>query len=208
MLLGADRRRRVQPAVHVWHCRRVTASRGSLIMALIPAATLLGGALFLHEPLTRRRVAWASRSRLLGVAVELGRRQSAGALHRPRRASARLRLFGCVLAWAAYTLIGKRMLDGSVAACRDDLCGADRHGCSLVAVAVATGDLVRAAATSQGWVALAFLGLLGTAIAYVWFYEGVQGDRTGALGGLHQPGAGRRDHAGRAAAGRAARRCR
>ncbi|HEX7270564.1 MAG TPA: DMT family transporter [Casimicrobiaceae bacterium] len=34
----------------------VSASRASLIIALNPAATLIGGAMFLHEPLTRDRV--------------------------------------------------------------------------------------------------------------------------------------------------------
>lgn len=34
----------------------VSASRTSLIIALNPVATLIGGAMFLHEPLTRNRV--------------------------------------------------------------------------------------------------------------------------------------------------------
>ena len=48
----------------------VTASRGALIMALIPAATLVGGALFLREPLTRPRVLGIALA-LIGVAVDL-----------------------------------------------------------------------------------------------------------------------------------------
>ena len=87
----------------------VSASRGSLIIATVPAATLLGGALFLHEPLTLRRVP--------GIADRAARRrgrararQSAGAASRATPGIGEAALFGGVLAWAAYTLLGKRLL--------------------------------------------------------------------------------------------------
>jgi len=85
----------------------VAASRGSLIIALNPAATLLGAALFLHEPLTAAKLAGMAVA-LLGVAIEL----SGGNPLRLFDGGAgvgELLLFGCVLAGAAYTLIGKRL---------------------------------------------------------------------------------------------------
>jgi drug/metabolite transporter (DMT)-like permease len=44
----------------------------------------------------------------------------------------------------------------------------------LAVAAAVTGDLVVPQASFQGWVALGFLGLFGTVIAFVWFYEGVK----------------------------------
>ena len=86
----------------------VPASRGSLIIATVPAATLLGGALFLHESLTLRRVAGVMIA-LLGVAIELGHGNPL-VLFDGHAGIGEAALFGGVIAWAAYTLIGKRLL--------------------------------------------------------------------------------------------------
>ena len=86
----------------------VTASRGALIMALIPAATLVGGALFLHEPLTRPRVLGIALA-LVGVAVDLGDGNPLRMFTGPIGIG-EIAMFGCVLAWSAYTLLGKRVL--------------------------------------------------------------------------------------------------
>ncbi len=86
----------------------VTASRGALIMALIPAATLVGGALFLHESLTRPRVLGIALA-LIGVAVDLGDGNPLRMFTGPVGIG-EIAMFGCVLAWSAYTLLGKRVL--------------------------------------------------------------------------------------------------
>lgn len=88
----------------------VTASRGSLIVALNPAATLLGAALFLREPLTRNK-AMGIVVALCGVSVVLGHGDPRNVL-RGTVGVGELALVGCVLAWATYTLLGKRILQG------------------------------------------------------------------------------------------------
>jgi drug/metabolite transporter (DMT)-like permease len=149
----------------------VSASRGSLIIATVPAATLLGGALFLHEALTLRRGAGIAIA-LFGVAVELGHGNPL-ALFRGHAGIGEAWLFGCVLSWAAYTLLGRRLLTGLsplAATTYAALIGT----VLLVALCAVAGDPMLPAATPRGWLALAFLGLLGTALAYIWFYDGVR----------------------------------
>src|SRR4029079_2596945 len=86
----------------------VTASWRALVMALIPAATLVGGAMFLHEPLTRPRVLGIALA-LIGVAVDLGDGNPLRMFTGPVGIG-EIAMFGCVLAWSAYTLLGKRVL--------------------------------------------------------------------------------------------------
>jgi len=150
----------------------VPASRASLIIALNPAATLVGGALFLHEPLSRNRILGIALA-LLGVAVEL----SGG---NPMNLFARgpwlgeLAMFGCVVSWAAYTLLGKRMLGEGVASLAATTYAALAGTLLLVAVNAATGTLHIPQASPKAWWCIAFIGVFSTALAYVWFYDGVR----------------------------------
>jgi drug/metabolite transporter (DMT)-like permease len=150
----------------------VTASRGSLIIALVPAATMLGGALFLHEPLTRGRLLGVALA-LVGVAVELGGGNPLQLLTGPI-GRGEVALFGCVFAWSAYTLLGKRIMGEGMSPLAATTCAALTGTTILFAVCAITGDLVIPHATWQGWLALAFMGVLGTAFAYIWFFDGVK----------------------------------
>ena len=158
--------------LYMYGLQTVTASRGSLIMALIPAATLLGGALFLHEPLTRQRALGVVLA-LVGVAVELGGGNPLKLFTAPMGIG-EVALFGCVIAWSAYTLLGKRIMGDGMSPLAATTCAALTGTAILFVVCLATGDLAIPHATWQGWLALAFMGVLGTAIAYIWFFDGVK----------------------------------
>jgi drug/metabolite transporter (DMT)-like permease len=149
----------------------VSASRGSLIIATVPAATLLGGALFLHEPLTLRRVAGVLIA-LLGVAIELGHGNPL-VLFSGQSGIGEVALFGGVLSWAAYTLIGKRLLT-EMSPLAATTYAALTGTAMLALVCAVNGDLVPPQVTFKGWMALAYMGIFGTAIAFIWFYEGVR----------------------------------
>lgn len=149
----------------------VTASRGSLIVALNPAATLLGAALFLHEPLTRNKA--------IGIVVALGGVSVVLGHGDPRNVVlgtvgiGELALVGCVLAWATYTLLGKRILQGLSPIAATTY--AALVGTGLLAVAAAaSGQLVPPPGTWRVGLALGFVGVFGSALAFVWFYEGVR----------------------------------
>ncbi len=150
---------------------RVPASRGSLIMAFTPVATLLGAALFLHEPLTRYRVLGILVA-LTGVTIVLGHGNPLD-LFTGRVGIGEAALLGCSLAWVTYTLLGKSILRGLSPLAASTY--AALTGTAMLAIAAAgTGNLIVPQASLQGWVSLVFLGVFGTAVAFVWFYEGVQ----------------------------------
>jgi len=149
----------------------VSASRGSLIIATVPAATLLGGALFLHEPLTLRRVVGVLIA-LLGVAVELGHGNPL-VLFGGHSGIGEVALFGGVLAWAAYTLIGKRLLT-EMSPLAATTYAALTGTVMLALVCAVNGDLVLPQVTFKAWMALVYMGIFGTAVAFIWFYDGVR----------------------------------
>ncbi len=157
--------------LYMYGLQSVTASRGSLIMALIPAATLLGGAMFLHEPLTRPRVAGVALA-LLGVAVDLGNGNPLALITDPI-GRGEVAMFGCVLAWTVYTLLGKRVMGKGMSPLAATTCSALTGTAILVIVCAFTGDLAMPQAAWKSWLSLIYMGVVGTAVAYVWFYDGV-----------------------------------
>ena len=150
----------------------VPASRASLIIALNPAATLIGGALFLGEPLSRGRIVGIALA-LIGVAVELSGGNPMNLLARGPLFG-ELAMFGCVVAWAAYTLLGKRMLGEGVSSLAATTYAALAGTLLLVALNAASGALHVPQASSKVWWCIAFIGVFSTALAYVWFYDGVR----------------------------------
>jgi drug/metabolite transporter (DMT)-like permease len=149
----------------------VSAARGSLIIALNPAATMIGAALFMGESLTLAKVGGIALA-LLGVAIEL----SGGnplALLQGGIGIGEVALFGCVVSWAVYTLVGKATmaeLSPLVVTTYSSLVGT----LMLALVALARDELVVPHASLAGWASLAYMGVFGTAIAFAWFLEGVQ----------------------------------
>lgn len=150
---------------------RVPASRASLIMAVNPAVTLLGAALFLHEHLTRGKVLGIAVA-LIGVAIVLGHGNPVN-LFGGSVGIGEVVLFGCPFAWAANTLVAKRMLP-DVSAIAATTWSAIVGTAMLAVVNVFTGTLVPTAASWRTWGAVLFLAIFGTAIALVLFYDGVR----------------------------------
>ena len=150
---------------------RVPASRASLIMALNPAVTLIAAAIFLHEHLTRSKVLGIAIA-LAGVAVVLGHGNPAN-LFSGSVGIGEIVMFGCPLAWTANTLVAKRML-GNVSAIGQTAFGSIAGALMLVAMLAFQGELALPHVSARVWGALVFLGIFGTAIALVLFYDGVR----------------------------------
>jgi len=150
---------------------RVPASRGALIQALNPAFILLVSALWFHERLTRNKVAGIAVA-LAGVVLVLGRGDPLH-LFQGGIGLGEIILFGCPVSWAIYTLGARHLLPG-----RSPLAvttyAAIVGTAMLAAVAALDGAVAPPSASWRAWAAVAFTGICGTAISFVWFYQGVR----------------------------------
>lgn len=150
----------------------IEAGRASVVVATSPAFIALGSAVFFGE-----RLGWV---RSLGVMLSV-----CGAAVVVSRGNLRQVLaggvgwgealaLGCVLNWAAYSLIGKtvmRMLSPLVAVSYSVVIGT--LALFVAACSEELGrDVVRA--TALDWLAIVYMAVFATVVGFVWFYEGVR----------------------------------
>jgi drug/metabolite transporter (DMT)-like permease len=151
---------------------RLPASRAALIIALNPVITITISSLVLKERLSPRR--W------LGVAIalfgvwivishgDIASIASAGV------GVGELSMLAAVTSWALYTLVGRKVLGGLSPLAATNY--AALWGTLLLALVAAPG--VRGVTMAQlDWTmigALAYLGVFGTALAFVWYYTSVK----------------------------------
>ena len=149
----------------------VEAGRAALIIALNPVAIALGSALFLREPLTPKKILGIVIS-LLGAAWVITQGQPIAAFQ-TGLGLGELLILGCVLSWMAYTLTGKAVM-GRLSPLVSSTYGCLAGTVLLAGPAVASGALGQFA--QMGLPALAslvYLGVLGTAVGFCWYYDGV-----------------------------------
>lgn len=150
----------------------ITAGRAALIMALNPIAVAVGATLFLGE--RRRILGWLGIAlALLGAAIVITRGELGAALRGAFGVGDAL-MFGCVVGWAAYTLIG-RPLFTSLSPLAVTTWSA-LVGTAMLAVGSLTEwrEVDLNAVGVNGWLGLLYLGVLGTALNFYWFNRGVQ----------------------------------
>lgn len=151
--------------------KTVPAGRAALIIALNPVAIALGAVLWLQEPLNPSKILGIGLS-LLGAAVVISE-GSPVAILQGQVGIGELFLLGCVLSWMSFTLIGKRVMA--------DLSpfGATTYACItgtvlLLLPALAEGGLgAVVTAPPLAWWGIGYLGLLGSAVGFSWYYDGV-----------------------------------
>lgn len=148
------------------------ASRTSLIIALNPVVTIAASAVLLHERLGLRR--WLGVViALAGVWIVISRGEVASTVS-GAIGTGELLMFGGVCAWAAYTLIGRTVLEGLTPF-------------SATTYAALWGTLMLALASIPDFrglgvqdfglpviLSLIYLGVLGTGVAFVWYYRALQ----------------------------------
>ncbi|HEV8444508.1 MAG TPA: DMT family transporter [Steroidobacteraceae bacterium] len=152
--------------------QRLPASRAALIIALNPAITIAISSFVLHERLHARR--WLGVAiALLGVWVVLSHGDFAS-IASAGVGSGELLMFGAVTCWALYTIVGRKVLGGLTPLAATSY--AALWG-TLMLGAVAFPEIVQLRAGQFDWrmtVSLLYLGVLGTAVAFVWYYTSVQ----------------------------------
>jgi len=151
---------------------RLPASRTSLIVALNPVVTITAAAWLLGERMSTMR--WLGvATALLGVWLVVSRGDPVGPVTTAIGAGEAM-MFGAVCAWAAYTLIGRAVLKDLTPLAASAY--ASLFGTIMLAI-VALPDLGRLGwqVLSPGVVAaVLYLGVLGTGVAFVWYYRAVK----------------------------------
>jgi drug/metabolite transporter (DMT)-like permease len=152
--------------------KTVPAGRAALIIALNPVAIALGAAVMLREPLTRSQGLGIGLS-LVGAAVVIGEGNPLTLLQ-GNIGRGELLLVGCVLSWMGFSLIGKLvMAELSPVVAITYAC---ITGTLLLLLPALAEGLGAAVGTASGltWLALGYLGLLGSAVGFSWYYDGVR----------------------------------
>jgi drug/metabolite transporter (DMT)-like permease len=151
---------------------RLPASRTSLIIALNPVVTIAAASLLLGERMNPRR--WFGVVvALAGVWIVVSRGDVLGSVRGSVGVGESL-MFGGVCSWAAYTLIGRRVLRELTPLAATTY--ASLWGAAMLAV-VAAPDLRELALTDLTppvVLSALYLGVLGTSVAFVWYYQAVQ----------------------------------
>ena len=148
------------------------ASRAALIIALNPAITIAISAVALKESLGARR--WLGVVvALLGVAIVVSRGDLT-TLGAGGAGLGELYMFAAVTSWALYTILGRKVLGGLTPLAATNY--AALWGTLLLGLVAAPAfDTLHP--TLFDWrmvVSLLYLGILGTALAFVWYYISVK----------------------------------
>jgi drug/metabolite transporter (DMT)-like permease len=150
----------------------IEASRASLIVATCPAFIAIASVAFLHERLTPVQAIGIPLSILGAIVViskgHLGQTLTGGV------GRGELCILGCVLCWAAYSLLGKvamRRLSPLVCVSYSSLAGA-----TALAVPALFEGLTQTVhrASLLDWTSISYLAVFGTVLGFVWFYQGVR----------------------------------
>jgi len=152
--------------------KTVPAGRAALIIAGNPVAITLMARLLFKEALSPVKFLGVALC-LTGAAVVIGHGNPL-ALLTGAVGMGELAIVGCVLSWTAYTILGKFVM-GKLSPLQAVTLSCLIGMALLLPPALAEGlpeQLARVTVT--GWSSVAFLGVLGTGLGFVWFYQGVQ----------------------------------
>lgn len=160
----------------------IETNRASLIIALSPIVIMTLSALLGIERFNLGRITGIIVA-LFGVAIVLTR----GELAEIQASVGRGELFilGCVLCWGLFTLIGRRLVDELSPLAINTYASIVGSLALLVPAANQLSDLKGAG--WPVWLSIAYLGIFGTGLGFVWYYDAVRNfgpTRTGIFANL------------------------
>jgi drug/metabolite transporter (DMT)-like permease len=145
----------------------VPASHGALLVALNPIMVMLFSSWRYGEKIKTTSIAGMLIS-MFGVEMVISRGNLLELFSSFQWGDAFM--LGCPVTWAMYTLAGKDALKTTTPL--QASAWASLTGCAMLLLFAGTEtfpDFV----PGKVWIALAYLGIIGTVLAFVWYYEGV-----------------------------------
>lgn len=150
----------------------VAAGRAALIVATNPIFVTLLSAVFLRERLNRLIAAGVLLS-VMGAGVVITRGNIAE-LTNGSVGWGELCIFGCVLSWVTYTLIGKVVMK-SLSPLTAVTYSATLGTLALLIPAYFEGVFQNLSRYSKlEWLSLFYLGFFGVVLGFLWYYEGIK----------------------------------
>jgi drug/metabolite transporter (DMT)-like permease len=150
----------------------ISAGRASLVIATSPVLIALFSAWLYGEKLSPVKITGILLS-VTGAIVVISKGSLAD-IFKSGPGPGEVMIFGCVLSWVAYSLIGKSVMKAIsplVAVAYSAFAGA----LSLFFPAWAEGMPGALPVYSLAeWASIIYLGLFGTVIGFVWYYEGIR----------------------------------
>ncbi|KJZ35263.1 DMT family transporter [Pseudomonas fluorescens] len=153
----------------------ISASRASLIVALNPAVIGLASWLLFKERLNRAKV--------VGIAICMAGASMVIVSRDPQLLAGGvdawlgdLLIFGCVLGWGVYSLFS-RELNHSLGPVQTVTWSILLGTVMLWTTSIVRGEVSVAAIAQLGtqqWLSLLYLGVLGSALAYIGYYDGIR----------------------------------
>ncbi len=153
----------------------INASRASLIVALNPAVIGLASWLLFKERLSRLKVIGILVC-IAGAGVVIVSRNPQLLAATPDAWIGDLLILGCVLSWGVYSLFSRR-LNQSIGPLQTVTFSILLGTLMLWTLAAVRGEVSGAAVASLGmtqWLSLIYLGVLGSALAYIGYYDGIR----------------------------------
>lgn len=152
--------------------KHIPASRAALVIATNPVCALLAARLFMGESLTLYRFAGILMS-LSGAAVVITQ-GNLTLLSNGGIGIGEVIIFGCVVSWVTYTLLSKKVMQ--TLSPLTATAYSTFIGCIILIIFAITKGAVQEIATipMNVWIALAFLGIFGTVLAFTWYLDGVR----------------------------------
>jgi len=149
----------------------ISAGRASLIIALNPVFITLLASVVHREPLPWSRGLGILLS-VTGAIVVITRGHPAQILA-GNVGRGELLIFGCVLSWTLYSVIGQTAMRGLsplTAVCYSSLAGT-----VLLAIPAALHGAFREGLRipPMGWISIGYLGLFGTVIGFYWYFQAI-----------------------------------
>ncbi|MFL1527785.1 DMT family transporter [Pseudomonas sp. O230] len=153
----------------------INASRASLIVALNPAVIGLASWLLFKEHLSRAKVIGIA-SCIAGASLVIVSRHPQLLAGQTDAWVGDLLIFGCVLGWGIYSLFSKD-LNQTLGPVQTVTYSILLGTVMLWVVSAIRGEVSVAALVSLGspqWLSLMYLGVLGSALAYIGYYDGLR----------------------------------
>jgi drug/metabolite transporter (DMT)-like permease len=150
----------------------VEAGRASLIIAGTPTVIAISSALLFKEKFTFPKILGFIIS-LTGVALVIARGNPLDILHQGMT-NGDLCILGCVVTWAAYSIAGKKTVD--IVSPVEAVAWSCFIGTVMLLPFAISHDLFSQAASAGfiDWASLLYLAIMGTGLAFSWYYEALQ----------------------------------